>query len=144
MIAGGGLPSDTAKLYTGPIAISSQVTLHAVAFDRAGNFDTFTGVYKPPADTAPAPAAVSAITGTAGQAAVTISWAAPETGVTRYGVQLYVFNSSNVKVTSGPLRETYGEDADDQQPQPGHGLLLHREGEELGRLRSGVHARRAR
>jgi hypothetical protein len=105
VIAGGGL-SDSAKLYTGPIAISSQVTLHAVAFDRAGNFDTFTGVYKPPADTAPAPSAVSAITGTAGQAAVTISWAAPETGVTLYGVQLYVFNSSNVKVASGPLRET--------------------------------------
>jgi len=101
----GGLPTDTAKLYTGPIALSAQVTLHAVAFDRAGNFDTFTGVYKPPADTAPAPAAVSAITGTAGQAAVTISWAAPEAGVTGYGVQLYVFNAAGVKTASGALRE---------------------------------------
>ena len=116
------------------------MTLHAVAFDRAGNFDTFTGVYKPPADTAPAPAAVSAITGTAGQAAVTISWAAPETGVTLYGVQLYVFNSSNVKVASAPLRETSAKTLTINSLNAGHGLLLHREGQERGRLRSGVHA----
>jgi len=105
VVQSGGL-SETAKLYTGPIAISSQVTLHAAAFDSAGNFDTFIGVYKPPADTAPAPSAVTAITGTAGQAAVTISWAAPETGVTMYGVQLYVFDSNGTKVVSGGLKET--------------------------------------
>ena len=122
----GGLPTDTAKLYTGPIALSAQVTLHAVAFDRAGNFETFTGVYKPPADTAPAPVAVSAITGTAGQAAVTISWAAPEAGVTGYGVQLYVVERGGHQGHLGAAPRDDGEDADDQQPQPGHRLLLHR------------------
>jgi hypothetical protein len=102
----GGVPSDSAKLYTGPIALSAQVTLHAVAFDRAGNFETFTGVYKPAPDTNPVPVAVSAITGTAGQAAITVSWAAPEANITGYGVQLYVFNAAGTKVASGALRET--------------------------------------
>jgi hypothetical protein len=102
----GALPSDTAKLYTGPIALSSQVTLHAVAFDRAGNFDTVTGLYKPAADGVPVPVAVSAITGTAGPASITINWAAPEAGVTGYGVQLYVNNAEGTKVPSGALRET--------------------------------------
>jgi len=117
----GGLPTDTAKLYSGPVALSAQVTLRAVAFDRAGNFDTFTGVYKPPADTAPAPSAVSAITGTAGQAAITLSWAAPETGVTGYGVQLYVENAAGTKVTSGPLRETTAKTLTINSLNPGTG-----------------------
>jgi hypothetical protein len=99
----GGLPSGTAKRYIPgqPIALSGPVTLHAVAFDRAGNFKTFTADYKPPVDTVPAPAAVSAITGTAGPASVTLSWAAPEAGVTGYGVQAYVNG-----VKSGTLKET--------------------------------------
>jgi hypothetical protein len=97
----GGLPSGTAKHYTAPIALSGPVTLHAAAFDRAGNFDTFTAAYKPPVDTAPAPAAVSAITGTAGPASVTLSWAAPEAGVTGYGIQAYVGG-----LKSGTLKET--------------------------------------
>jgi hypothetical protein len=86
----GGLPSDTARLYTEPIVLSKQVTLHAVAFDRAGNFKTFQGTYAPPASTTPAPAPVSTITGTAGMQSVTLSWAAPEPGVTGYSVQAYV------------------------------------------------------
>jgi hypothetical protein len=102
----GGLPSDTAKHYLEPIALSGQVTLHAVAFDRAGNFATATGVYKPAADTIPAPAAVSAITGSAGQASVTLSWAAPEAGVTGYGIQAYVKNTAGDRVASGALITT--------------------------------------
>jgi fibronectin type III domain protein/Fn3 domain-containing protein len=96
-----GLPSSTAKHYTAPIALSGPVTLHAVAFDRAGNFDTFTADYKPPVDTIPAPAAVSAITGTAGPNSVSLSWAAPEAGVLGYGIQAYVNG-----VKSGALKET--------------------------------------
>jgi protein tyrosine phosphatase (PTP) superfamily phosphohydrolase (DUF442 family) len=102
----GGLPSDTAKLYTEPIALSAQVTLHAVAFDRAGNFKLLTAVYKPATDTIPAPAAVSAITGSAGQAAVTLSWASPEAGVTAYGIQAYAVNAAGAHVISGALKET--------------------------------------
>jgi hypothetical protein len=102
----GDLPSSSAKLYTGPIALSGETTINAVAFDRAGNFSQFSGVYKPPVDTTPAPAAVTAITGTAGQAAVTLSWAAPETGVSGYGVQGYVKNDAGAFVKSGTLKET--------------------------------------
>jgi hypothetical protein len=102
----GGLPSDTAKHYLEPIALSSQVTLHAVAFDRAGNFETLTGVYKPAADGVPVPVAVSAITGTAGPASVTLSWASPEAGVTGYGIQPYVKNTAGARVVAGALKET--------------------------------------
>jgi hypothetical protein len=102
----GGLPSDTARLYTGPIALSGQVTLHAVAFDRAGNFTLFQATYKPEETATPVPAPVSAITGTAGMQSVTLSWAAPEAGVTGYGVQGYVKNAAGEYVTSGELKET--------------------------------------
>src|SRR4051794_7313977 len=85
----GDLPSDKALLYTAPIEISQARTLHAVAFDPAGNFKTFTADYKPPVDTTPAPSAITNITGTAGQASVTLSWAASETGITGYSVQAY-------------------------------------------------------
>jgi hypothetical protein len=97
----GALPSSTAKHYTAPIALSGPVTLHAVAFDRAGNLKTFTADYRPPTDTIPAPSAVSAITGTAGPNSVTLSWAAPEAGVVGYGVQAYVNG-----IKSGALKET--------------------------------------
>jgi hypothetical protein len=86
----GDLPSDKALLYTDPIAISQARTLHAVAFDPAGNFSTFTADYQPPVDTTPVPSAITNITGTAGQAAVTLSWASSEAGVTGYSVQAYV------------------------------------------------------
>jgi hypothetical protein len=100
------LPSDTARLYTGPIALSARVTLHAVAFDAAGNFTPFQATYEPPATSTPAPAPVSAITGTAGMQSVTLSWAAPEPGVTLYGVQAYTKNAAGDFVASDALRET--------------------------------------
>jgi hypothetical protein len=105
-VVAGDLPSSTAKRYTAPIAISGKVELNAVAFDRAGNFKTVTGVFQAPADGVPAPPVVSTITGSAGQANVTLSWAAPETGVTGYGVQAYVFNAAGVKTVSGTLKTT--------------------------------------
>jgi hypothetical protein len=57
-------------------------------------------------DTIPAPPAVSAITGSAGQASVTLNWAAPEAGVTGYGVQAYVKNAAGARVVSGALVTT--------------------------------------
>jgi len=102
----GGLPSDTAKHYTEPIALSGQVTLHAVVFDRAGNFDTFTGAFKPAADGVPVPVAVSNIQVTAGQASATLNWAAPEAGVTGYGIQAYAVNAAGDHVATGTLKET--------------------------------------
>jgi hypothetical protein len=85
-----GLPTDKALLYTAPIEISTPRTLHAVAFDRAGNFETFSANYQPPVDTNPVPSAITNILGTAGQAAVTLSWASGEAGITGYSVQAYV------------------------------------------------------
>jgi hypothetical protein len=102
----GDLPSSTAKRYTAPIAISGKVDLNAVAFDRAGNFGTFAATYQAPPDTIPAPAVVSTITGSAGQANVTLSWAAPEAGVTGYGIQAYAVNAAGDHVLTGALKET--------------------------------------
>jgi hypothetical protein len=102
----GDLPSTTAKLYTGPIPLAAQVTINAVAFDAAGNFSQFSGVYKPPTDTTPAPAAVTAVTGSAGPASATLSWAAPEAGVTGYGIQAYTRNADGTYTKFGALKET--------------------------------------
>ena len=91
----GGMPTDKALRYTAPIAISVPRTLHAVAFDAAGNSKTFTADYQPPPDTNPKPSAITNIVGTAGQAAVTLSWASSETGITGYSVQAYVNGVKN-------------------------------------------------
>jgi fibronectin type III domain protein/Fn3 domain-containing protein len=101
----GGMPSDKALRYTDPIAISVARTLHAVAFDRAGNFKTFTADYQPPPDSNPVPSAITAITGTAGQAAVTLSWASNEAGVTGFEVNAYV-NDVKVKTVPGITAKT--------------------------------------
>ena len=48
-VISGGLPTDAAQLYTGPIPISTDPTqIKAVAFDRAGNTTLLTGTFKPP------------------------------------------------------------------------------------------------
>jgi hypothetical protein len=101
----GDLPSDKALLYTAPIEISQARTLHAVAFDRAGNFETFTADYQPPVDTNPVPSAITNIVGTAGQAAVTLSWASNEAGVTGFEVNAYV-NDVKVKTIPGITAKT--------------------------------------
>jgi hypothetical protein len=88
----GGLPADNATFYNGPIIISAQVTIHAVAFDRAGNFTEFTGTFKPPVDTSPAPSAVTTIVGAAGQESVKLDWAAPDGNPTSYTVKTYLRN----------------------------------------------------
>ena len=82
------------------------MTVHAVAFDRAGNFDTFTGVYKPPVGHGPGPGARLGHHRHRRPGRSHDQLGRSETRLTLYGVQLYVFDSSNVKVTSGPLRET--------------------------------------
>jgi hypothetical protein len=84
----GDLPGDTAKLYTAPIPITAINTeVNAVAFDRAGNIDTFVGLYSP--STAPAPdlAAPATLTAAPGQGSVKLDWAAV-TGATSYQVSV--------------------------------------------------------
>ena len=84
----GDLPSDTAKLYTAPIPITTAGTeVRAVAFDRAGNVDTVVGLYSP--STAPAPAlpAPATLTAVAGEGSAKLDWAAV-TGATSYQVKV--------------------------------------------------------
>jgi Chitobiase/beta-hexosaminidase C-terminal domain len=80
----GGLPSDAAKLYTAPIAITvANTQVRAVAFDRAGNSDTAFGVYSPSSAPAPALPAPVIKTATAGPGQVKVDWS-QVTGATSY------------------------------------------------------------
>jgi hypothetical protein len=101
-VISGGLPTDAAQLYTGPIPISEPTTLKVAAFDRAGNVKLLTGNYKPPTAPDPAPEAPTDLTGTAGQQSVSLRWSSVDTNITGYGVQAY--NEAGDKV--GALVET--------------------------------------
>jgi hypothetical protein len=93
----GDLPSDSAKLYdpTKPIPVTGDSTkpteVHAVAFDRAGNFTPDNGLYKKPVT--PDPGDLLAPTGLAGTpgsgpGSVALSWDAV-TSATSYQVSVY-------------------------------------------------------
>jgi hypothetical protein len=82
----GGLPADTATLYTAPIPITvANTQVRVVAFDKAGNFDTGIGLFSPSTASVPALAAPATLTATAGQGSVKLDWAAV-TGATTYQV----------------------------------------------------------
>lgn len=97
----GGLPSDEAKLYTAPIAITGNTTVKWAGFDAAGNFDTGLADYGVAAATAPA--APTGLVGTGGMTTANLRWAAPAGTITGYGVQLYDGAGAN---PVGALRET--------------------------------------
>ena len=92
----GDLPSDSAKLYTKPIAIAGPMELHYVAFDAAGNFTqpTGQGFYKPASEqvlNAP-----SNLVATGGIAQASLKWTAPtgsSTPVTGYQVTASTINA---------------------------------------------------
>jgi hypothetical protein len=81
-----GLPSDSAKLYTAPIAIDAQTELHWVAFDRTGLDTIGQGTYAP--STAPPLAVPANLSGTPGQTSVTLRWDAVA-DATDYQVKVY-------------------------------------------------------
>ena len=84
----GGLPSDTAKLYTGPIPITKAKTeVHAVGFDRVGNMDSKFGTYSPSTVPAPNLAAPSISGTTPGAGSVKVDWTAVP-GATSYQVNV--------------------------------------------------------
>ncbi len=97
----GGLPTDAAKLYTAPIAISGDTTVKWAAFDAAGNYDT--GLVDYGAAAATLPAAPTGLAATGGMTTANLRWAAPAGTVTGYGVQLYDGAGANAV---GTLRET--------------------------------------
>jgi hypothetical protein len=47
------MPSDGAKLYKGPIAISDRTVINVAPSTKAGNHTELEGVYAPPAGLAP-------------------------------------------------------------------------------------------
>jgi hypothetical protein len=107
----GGLPSETAVLYTAPIAITAPTTLRWVAFDLAGNHSTPTEVetFTPPAaPDATAPAAPVGVTARPGNGSIALSWTAPaNTGgaaVTGYSVK--VTSPAGTGATPAPAVDT--------------------------------------
>jgi hypothetical protein len=88
----GDMPSDTAKLYTGPIAITEHTVLKVAAFDQVGNHTELIGVFDPPAGPATTPDAPTGLTGTAGQQSVALKWTASDPSITGYQVTTYDAN----------------------------------------------------
>jgi hypothetical protein len=96
LAAGVDGPSNTAKLYGGPITITAPVQLHIVAYDGDGNLGQSPddGYYAPGA-TVPAPLTLKA---TGGQGQVTLTWAAV-TGATGYQVKASTVGADGVTLT---------------------------------------------
>jgi hypothetical protein len=101
VLANGDLPSEGAKLYTGPIVIPGPVELKVAVFDAAGNITEKSGKFDAAPDTSPAPNALAAPTGTPGQQSVSLTWTATDTTITGYGVTVY-----NVATGTSEVRET--------------------------------------
>ncbi|MEA2324230.1 MAG: hypothetical protein QOD81_4080 [Solirubrobacteraceae bacterium] len=104
----GDMPSDDAKLYTGPIPITAPGTeLSVAAFDKAGNHTQLSGIYDPPATSTAKPDAPKGLTATPGERSVALKWTAPDPSVTMYAVQAYVRTTPNAPFTaSGSVQET--------------------------------------
>ncbi len=97
------LPSDTAKRFTTPIAITKLTTIKFVAIDEAGNFTLGEGTFAP--EPVAAPAAPTLGGSTAGPGTITARWSSTDASITDYEVQLY---KGTGDVTEGPLVPTTG------------------------------------
>jgi len=98
-----GLPSDSAKLYTGSIAIDARTELHWVAFDRANNATTGQGTYAPSTTPLPPLTAPANLTGTPGQGSVTLRWDAVTDAV---DYQVNAYDAKAARLTSQPVATT--------------------------------------
>jgi hypothetical protein len=85
-VISGDMPSDTAKLYTGPIPITGPTTVKVAAFDQAGNFVSAEGDYKPLS--VAALAAPANLAGSQTQNSVALTWDAVA-GADGYQVSVY-------------------------------------------------------
>ena len=96
-------PSTTAKLYTGPVAITKATNLSFAAFDTAGNIakPAQDGWYAPDASPAGVLAAPANLKATDGQGKVTLVWAAVPTA-TGYQVAVYDSTGSDKIATQPP------------------------------------------
>ena len=103
VLANGDLPSNTAKLYTGEIAVTSDMFVKFVAFDRAGNFSQGVGHYAPPVAADPVPNAPLTGNSTGGEGTLTLRWSASDPTITGFRVQLI---DNLTGQPAGGLRET--------------------------------------
>ena len=88
VLANGDLPSDTARLYTGEIAVTSDMFVKFAAFDRAGNFSQGVGHYAPPVALDPVPNAPLTGNSSGGEGTLTLRWTASDPTITGFRVQL--------------------------------------------------------
>jgi len=93
------LPSDTARLYTGPVPVTGPITLRVAAFDQAGNNVVLQGDYAPPAAPVTAPAAPTGLTATPGQASASLAWNAGDATATGY--QVLVYDAAGTQLVAG-------------------------------------------
>jgi len=105
-VISGGLPSDAAKLYTAPLAVTGPLTYHFVSFDAAGNFsdEVTQAVDKPDAVTTAPTTAPTGIVATGGQLSASVRWQ-PVTGATAYQVGVYKLDANGanpVKAATQP------------------------------------------
>ena len=100
-------PSATAKLYTGPVAITKATNLSFAAFDTAGNIakPAQDGWYAPDATPAGVLAAPTGLKATDGQGKVTLTWAAVPTA-TGYQVSVYDTATPPAKIATQPPANT--------------------------------------
>jgi hypothetical protein len=96
----GGVLTDAAQPYTGPIPITMQTTLHFAALNADNNVETVTGTYAP--QTAPL-AGPTGLAATAGQGQVSLKWtAAPEAA----SYQVRVYDAAGTEITPAPATTT--------------------------------------
>jgi len=88
VLANGDLPSNTARLYTGEIAVTSDMFVKFAAFDRAGNFSQGVGHYAPPVALDPVPDAPLTGNSSGGEGTLTLRWTASDPTITGFRVQL--------------------------------------------------------
>jgi hypothetical protein len=100
-------PSATAKLYTGPVAITKATNLSFAAFDTAGNIakPAQDGWYAPDATSTGLLAAPANLKATSGQGQVTLAWDAVPTAT---GYQVVVYDNAAVpaKIATQPPANT--------------------------------------
>jgi hypothetical protein len=97
-VISGDLPSDTAKLYTGPIPITELTTVKVAAFDPVGNFTVDGGDFAPAAVALPDTPTGLAATKT--QNSVALTWNAGPASVTGY--QVTVYDAAGAKLGTQP------------------------------------------
>jgi hypothetical protein len=93
VVESGGLPSQTADLYTAPIDIAETTTVNFVAIDPSGNRSA-QGSVKLTITNDPLPAKPAAPSAVASKGSATVTWTAPDAGgsalsITGYSVQAY-------------------------------------------------------